>query len=140
MAMLRRIGVLLVALLVLAAVAAVVLYVKGREAFVAPGPSTSETVMVVPKGAGVERIATLLRDAGVIAFLAAEAEVQRMEDDIARFVADWLPSYARDNRVYLTVAIGCTGGQHRSVYLAEKLAARFRSEANVLVRHRNVAA
>ncbi len=80
------------------------------------------------------------RDAEVIAFLAAEAEVQRMEDDIAHFVADWLPGYARDNRVYLTVAIGCTGGQHRSVYLAEKLAARFRGEANVLVRHRNVAA
>lgn len=80
------------------------------------------------------------RDAEVVAFLAAEAEVQRMEDSIARFVADWLPSYARDNRVYLTVAIGCTGGQHRSVYLAEKLAARFRGQANVLVRHRNVAA
>ena len=66
MAMLRRIGVLLAALLALAAAAAVVLYVKGREAFVAPGPSTSETVMVVPKGAGVERIAALLHDAGVI--------------------------------------------------------------------------
>lgn len=67
MATLRRVGVLLVALLALAAAAAAVLYVKGREAFVAPGPSTSETTVVVPKGAGVERIATLLRDAGVIA-------------------------------------------------------------------------
>lgn len=67
MATLRRIGVLLVALLTLAATAAAVLYVKGREAFVAPGPSTSETVVVVPKGAGVERIAVLLHDAGVIA-------------------------------------------------------------------------
>lgn len=66
MATLRRIGVLLVALLALAAVAAAVVYVKGREAFVAPGPSTSETVVVVPKGAGVERIAILLHDAGVI--------------------------------------------------------------------------
>ena len=66
LATLRRIGVLLVALLALAAVAAVVVYVKGREAFVAPGPSTSETVVVVPKGAGVERIAALLAEADVI--------------------------------------------------------------------------
>jgi hypothetical protein len=47
-----------------------------------------------------------------------------MRDDIARFVATWLPCYIRDNRNYLTVAIGCTGGQHRSVYIAEWLAAR----------------
>ncbi len=78
------------------------------------------------------------RDAEVIGFLAAEAEVQRMEDDIRRFVAEWLPAYARDNRVYLTVALGCTGGQHRSVYLAERLAAHFRDQANVLVRHRSL--
>jgi UPF0042 nucleotide-binding protein len=78
------------------------------------------------------------RDPEVGAFLAAETEVQRMEDDIANFVAAWLPSYARDNRVYLTVAIGCTGGQHRSVYLAEKLAVRFRGQATVLVRHRSL--
>lgn len=79
------------------------------------------------------------RDAEVISFLAAEEDVCRMEEDIRRFIASWLPAYKRDNRIYLTVAIGCTGGQHRSVYLAEKLANHFRDQANVLVRHRSMA-
>ncbi len=79
------------------------------------------------------------RDAPVCEFLAAQADVQRMEDDIARFVGDWLPGYVRDNRSYLTVAIGCTGGQHRSVYLAEQLKQRFETRAQVLVRHRTLA-
>jgi UPF0042 nucleotide-binding protein len=61
----------------------------------------------------------------VIRFLDAQPEVARMEADLRRFIADWLPAYMRDNRSYLTVGIGCTGGQHRSVYLAEKLAAHF---------------
>jgi len=78
------------------------------------------------------------RDAEVIAFLSAEDDVCRMEEDIRRFVASWLPAYKRDNRIYLTVAIGCTGGQHRSVYLAERLANHFRDQANVLVRHRSL--
>lgn len=79
------------------------------------------------------------RDQPVIEFLEAEAEVLRMRADIARFVADWLPCYIRDNRNYLTVAIGCTGGQHRSVYLAEVLAREFAGQARVLVRHRTLA-
>jgi len=79
------------------------------------------------------------RDAPVIAFLEAEAEVLRMRDDIARFVGSWLPCYVRDNRNYLTVAIGCTGGQHRSVYFAEWLGREFRDRARVLVRHRELA-
>ncbi|OHC65849.1 MAG: RNase adaptor protein RapZ [Rhodocyclales bacterium RIFCSPLOWO2_02_FULL_63_24] len=78
------------------------------------------------------------RDAAVIEFLAAQAEVVRMEADLRRFIGDWLPAYIRDNRSYLTVGIGCTGGQHRSVYLAEKLAAHFRGSARVLVRHRSL--
>jgi UPF0042 nucleotide-binding protein len=78
------------------------------------------------------------RDAPVIAFLEAEPEVLRMRDDVARFVAAWLPSYVRDNRNYLTVAIGCTGGQHRSVYFAEWLGREFRDQARVLVRHREL--
>jgi len=78
------------------------------------------------------------RDAAVIEFLEASTEVRKMGEDIRRFVADWLPSFIRDNRAYLTVAIGCTGGQHRSVYLAEWLAARFRERARVLVRHRTL--
>ncbi len=78
------------------------------------------------------------RDAPVAAFLAAEPEVIRMRDDIARFVASWLPNFVRDNRNYLTVGIGCTGGQHRSVYLAEWLGKEFQSAARVLVRHREL--
>ena len=78
------------------------------------------------------------RDAAVIAFLVAQPEVARMEADIRRFIGDWLPAYIRDNRSYLTVGLGCTGGQHRSVYLAEKLAVHFRGSARVLVRHRSL--
>ncbi len=78
------------------------------------------------------------RDATVIAFLEAESEVLRMREDIARFLSHWLPSYIRDARNYLTVAIGCTGGQHRSVYLAEWLGREFQQQARVLVRHREL--
>ena len=78
-------------------------------------------------------------DAPVVEFLEAQEDVQRMRADIERFVATWLPAYIRDNRNYLTVAIGCTGGQHRSVYLAEWLGRAFAGKANVLVRHRTLA-
>ena len=77
------------------------------------------------------------RDRPVIDFLEKVPEVGQMVDDIYGFVASWLPSYVNDNRSYLTVAIGCTGGQHRSVYIAEELAGRFRETARVLVRHRS---
>jgi len=77
------------------------------------------------------------RDKPVIDFLEKVPEVGQMVDDIYAFVASWLPSYVNDNRSYLTVAIGCTGGQHRSVYIAEELAGRFRETARVLVRHRS---
>jgi UPF0042 nucleotide-binding protein len=76
------------------------------------------------------------RDEPVIAFLEAIPEVERMYGDIYHFIASWLPDYARDSRNYLTVAIGCTGGQHRSVYLAERLARAFSPRYQVLVRHR----
>ena len=79
------------------------------------------------------------KDQAVVDFLEAEAEVCRMRDDIAGFVDNWLPCYIRDNRNYLTVAIGCTGGQHRSVYIAERLARQFAARARVLVRHRTLA-
>jgi RNase adapter protein RapZ len=78
------------------------------------------------------------RDAPVIDFLQAQPEVLRMFEDLRRFIADWLPAYIRDNRSYLTVALGCTGGQHRSVWFAENLAAHFRDQARVLVRHRTL--
>lgn len=79
------------------------------------------------------------RDQPVIDFLEAEPDVLKMRDDIARFVETWLPAYIRDNRSYLTVGIGCTGGQHRSVYIAEWLAQHFADRARVLVRHRELA-
>ena len=78
-------------------------------------------------------------DAPVRDFLEASPEVLRMREDIRRFIADWLPAYIRDNRSYLTVAIGCTGGQHRSVYFVEWLAAYFADAARVLIRHRQLA-
>jgi len=78
-------------------------------------------------------------DKPVVTFLASIPPVGKMIDDISRFLEDWLPHYVRDNRHYLTVAIGCTGGQHRSVYLVEALARRFRISERVLVRHRTLA-
>jgi UPF0042 nucleotide-binding protein len=78
------------------------------------------------------------KDRDVVAFLEAIPEVDRMYNDIYHFVASWLPDYARDNRNYLTVAIGCTGGQHRSVYLVERLAQAFSPRYQVLVRHRDL--
>jgi UPF0042 nucleotide-binding protein len=76
------------------------------------------------------------RDEPVVRFLEAFPEVERMYGDIYHFVASWLPDYARDNRNYLTVAVGCTGGRHRSVYLVERLARTFGTRYQVLVRHR----
>jgi UPF0042 nucleotide-binding protein len=80
------------------------------------------------------------RDAPVTEYLERQESVQRLFADIRDFLAKWLPDIARENRSYLTVAIGCTGGRHRSVYLAERLAAAFRGEWRVLVRHRGLAA
>ncbi len=77
-------------------------------------------------------------DPEVVAFLEAEPEVARMLAHIRGFVADWLPSYVRDNRSYLTVAVGCTGGQHRSVYMVEQLARAFAQGPRVLKRHREL--
>ena len=80
------------------------------------------------------------RDEPVVQFLDAYPEVERMYGDIYYFVASWLPDYARDNRNYLTVAIGCTGGRHRSVFLAERLAKAFSPRYQVLIRHRELPA
>jgi UPF0042 nucleotide-binding protein len=57
---------------------------------------------------------------------------------VSAFLASWLPDLARDNRSYVTVAIGCTGGQHRSVYLVEQLALRFAGQWATLKRHREM--
>lgn len=79
------------------------------------------------------------RDSDVIRFLDADTDVQNMARDIREFVERWLPCFVRDNRSYLTVAIGCTGGRHRSVYFAERLSAQFSQQRPVLVRHRELA-
>jgi len=76
-------------------------------------------------------------DKPVIDFLSAQPMVHQMIDDVSTFIAKWLPQFRDDNRSYLTVAIGCTGGQHRSVFIAQALAARFGDKANVIVRHRD---
>ncbi|MBM3342254.1 MAG: RNase adapter RapZ [Betaproteobacteria bacterium] len=79
------------------------------------------------------------QDAPVIGFMQGIPEAQRMLEDIRMFIANWLPSYVRDNRSYLTVAIGCTGGRHRSVYFVESLAQAFRPSVQVvLARHRGL--
>ena len=79
------------------------------------------------------------RDTAVVDYLEREPAVQRWLEDVRALLARWLPDIVRENRSYVTVAIGCTGGRHRSVYLAERLADAFRKEWNVLVRHRALA-
>ncbi|MGB6008741.1 RNase adapter RapZ [Castellaniella sp.] len=77
------------------------------------------------------------RDEPVAAWLAQFGSVDAMIEDISSFIRKWLPLYMQDTRNYLTVAIGCTGGQHRSVYVTEQLARRFADHSPLLVRHRN---
>jgi UPF0042 nucleotide-binding protein len=78
------------------------------------------------------------RDEPVIAFLDSQAHVAELLADIRTFIEKWLPAFKNDNRSYLTVAIGCTGGQHRSVYMVEQLARHFRTTERVLLRHREL--
>ncbi len=79
------------------------------------------------------------RDSAVAEYLGSDAAVQRWLEDVRALLSRWLPAIARENRSYVTVAIGCTGGRHRSVYLAERLAEAFRVQWRVLVRHRGLA-
>ena len=82
------------------------------------------------------------RDAPVATFLQNMPEVEDMQADISKFVGKWLNALSRDHRSYVTIAIGCTGGQHRSVYLVEQLAAAFASDNQgrfvTLKRHREL--
>ena len=78
------------------------------------------------------------RDAGVIAYLERETQANIFIEDIQRFLQGWLPKFILDQRASITVAIGCTGGRHRSVYIAEQLAERFRGEHQVVARHRDL--
>jgi UPF0042 nucleotide-binding protein len=80
------------------------------------------------------------RDEAVARFMAGHDEAAKFLDDVTGFLERWLPSLVRSNRSYLTVAVGCTGGQHRSVYLAERLAAHFDGRyGRALIRHRDLA-
>ncbi len=79
------------------------------------------------------------RDQPVIDFLRRQPEVSLMQEQITEFLRTWLPALARDHRSYVTVAIGCTGGQHRSVYLVDQLAAEFGAQWLTLRRHRELA-
>jgi UPF0042 nucleotide-binding protein len=75
----------------------------------------------------------------VIEYLDSQADVQEMYNDIKDFLATWFPRYEANNRSYITIAIGCTGGQHRSVYMCEKLKSHFnRDRLNVQVRHKEI--
>lgn len=78
-------------------------------------------------------------DGAVIQYLDGYEEVDEMLNDVLNFVDKWLPKFEADNRSYITIAIGCTGGQHRSVYLVNKLAKMIKTKHNnVLSRHREI--
>jgi UPF0042 nucleotide-binding protein len=84
------------------------------------------------------------KDAPVKVFLENNPAVLEMLADIQHYVEKWLPSFIQDHRSYLTIAIGCTGGQHRSVYFVEKLSQYFGSKQfkqqkqKVIIRHREL--
>jgi len=78
------------------------------------------------------------RDAAVIQYLESFDSVREMIDDIAGYLQKWLPRHAEEHRSYLTVAIGCTGGQHRSVYCADTLHEKFKLAYSCAVRHRSL--
>lgn len=78
------------------------------------------------------------RDEPVVQFLKSQQMALDLYEDIRSFIEKWLPMFKKDNRSYLTVAIGCTGGQHRSVFMVEQLAGYFRDKEQVLLRHRRL--
>ncbi|GAB4507551.1 MAG: RNase adapter RapZ [Sulfuricaulis sp.] len=78
-------------------------------------------------------------DEPVVRFLEKQDDVQAMFDEIRGFLEKWLPRFEREDRTYLTIAIGCTGGQHRSVYLVHRLAEHFANKGlKTQVRHREL--
>lgn len=96
-------------------------------------------VRVLPNPFYVRELRSLTgQDAPVAEYLQAQPEVAEMLHQIEGFVRRWLPGFASDQRSYLTVAIGCTGGQHRSVYAVEWLSTRFSPSEPTLKRHREL--
>jgi len=79
-------------------------------------------------------------DPEVVTFLERETQAGLLIEDIQRFLQRWLPRFVLDQRASITIAIGCTGGRHRSVYVADQLAERFASEYQVVLRHRDLRA
>ncbi|APZ43939.1 RNase adapter RapZ [Acidihalobacter ferrooxydans] len=79
-------------------------------------------------------------DPAVREYLEAHPMVEQMYDDLRRFLENWIPRFEAENRNYLSVSIGCTGGQHRSVYLVQRLGEHFRTErsAALSIRHREL--
>ncbi len=78
-------------------------------------------------------------DKEIADFLEAQSETAEMKQDIIRFLDKWLPAFKGSNRSYLTVAIGCTGGQHRSVYLCEQIGRHFKQQdPNIQIRHKEL--
>lgn len=78
------------------------------------------------------------KDEVIQIWLEKSPEVHQMTKQLAQLLQNWLPAFANNHRSYLTVAIGCTGGQHRSVYVVEKLAQQFNKAWNIIVRHREL--
>jgi UPF0042 nucleotide-binding protein len=96
-------------------------------------------VRVLPNPHYVRELRALTgRDPPVAEYLVAQPEVVEMLGQIEAFLRRWLPAFEADQRAYLTVAIGCTGGQHRSVWFVEQLAAAFRNDASTFIRHREL--
>ena len=79
-------------------------------------------------------------DPEVVAYLERETQAGLLVEDLQSFLQRWLPRFMLDQRASITVAIGCTGGRHRSVYIVDQLAERFASEYPVVVRHRDLKA
>lgn len=79
------------------------------------------------------------KDQEIIDYLQGEPMVEAMYDDICQFLHKWIAAFKEENRSYITIAVGCTGGQHRSVYMVERLLNFFRTqEEQILVRHREL--
>ena len=81
----------------------------------------------------------LYHDMPVIDYLEQHEDVMQMYTDIQNFLANWIPRFEAENRSYMTIALGCTGGYHRSVYLGERLGKYLREQhKNIIVRHREL--
>ena len=78
------------------------------------------------------------KDAKVKSFIKKDPLSLDMELNIARFLKKWIPIFLKSDRNYLTVSIGCTGGQHRSVYITEKVSMQLRKKYNILIKHRDI--